>query len=132
MAIKYAYRYEIQMLVRGKICAASNDAFIVALKDDGFCNKLMKYETFLKIMEVINDYNQDIKDYVCITQESWDKILTDYRSKYSQENPKPKLNEIRLDIKRRVIPEKAQSEDEKLVEETKKLLGENIEILEEE
>ena len=132
MSIKYADKFEIQLLVRGKICAASNEAFIVELKDNGFCNKLMKYESYLKIIEVLNDYNPDIKDYICITHDSWAKILDDYKSKYSQENPKPKLNEIRLEIKRRIVPKMEQSEDDKLVEKTKELLGENIEILEDE
>ena len=45
------------MLVRGKICACSKDAFLVELVDIGFCNRIMKYESYLRIIEVLNEYN---------------------------------------------------------------------------
>ena len=130
IGIKYADRVDIQMLVRGKICACSKDAFLVELVDIGFCNRIMKYESYVKIMEVLEEYNPDIKDYICITRDSWGKIAKDYKEKYSKENPKVSLKEIRLNVKRRIMPAVQKSDDEILIDDAKSLLGDNLEILE--
>ncbi len=131
ISIKYADRVDIMMLTRGKIYAASEDSFIVGLMDIGFCNKIMKYESYLRIMEVINEYNPNIKDYICVTHDSWNKIARDYKEKYSPNNLRPELKEIRLGVKKRIIPQAQKSDDEILIDDAKSLLGENIEILEE-
>jgi len=131
ISIKYADRVDIMMLTRGKIYAASEDSFIVGLMDIGFCNKIMKYESYLRIMEVINEYNPNIKDYICVTHDSWNKIARDYKEKYSYNNLRPELKEIRLGVKKRIIPQAQKSDDEILIDDAKSLLGENIEILEE-
>ena len=131
ISIKYADKFDIQILVRGKICAASSTSFLVELIDIGFCNRIMKYESYVKIIEVISEYNPNIKDYICITHDSWVKIAKDYKDKYTSENPRPKLNEIRLGVKKRVTPKITKSDDEILIDDAKELLGENLEILEE-
>ncbi len=130
IGIKYPDSFDIQRLVRGKIYACSNNAFLVGLADNGFCNKIMRYEAYVKIMEVIGEYNTEIKDYICIPQASWAKIAKDYKDKYSKDNPTPKLNEIRLGVKRRVMPTVQKSDEEILIEDAKSLLGDNLEILE--
>jgi hypothetical protein len=91
----------------------------------------MKYESYVKIIEVISEYNPNIKDYICITHDSWVKIAKDYKEKYTADNPRPKLNEIRLGVKKRVTPKVTKSDDEILIDDAKELLGENIEIMEE-
>ncbi len=131
ISIKYADKFDIQILVRGKICAASSTSFLVELIDIGFCNRIMKYESYVKIIEVISEYNPNIKDYICITHDSWVKIAKDYKEKYTADNPRPKLNEIRLGVKKRVTPKVTKSDDEILIDDAKELLGENIEIMEE-
>ena len=131
ISIKYADKFDIQILVRGKICAASSTSFLVELIDIGFCNRIMKYESYVKIIEIISEYNPNIKDYICITHDSWVKIAKDYKEKYTADNPRPKLNEIRLGVKKRVTPKITKSDDEILIDDAKELLGENIEIMEE-
>ena len=132
ISVKYQDNLNIQILVRGKICAASKDSFLIELADIGFCNRIMKYENYVKIMEVIGEYNPEIKDYICITHDSWNKIALDYKNKYSKDNPKPHLNNIRLNVKKRVVPKIEKTEEEMLIEDAKNLLGDNIEIMEEE
>ncbi|MGM9969705.1 MAG: DNA polymerase III subunit gamma/tau [Anaeroplasma sp.] len=101
---KYTDIFTIQILVRGKIVAVSDDAFIVELQDVGFCNRVMQYENYVKIMEIFNEFNLNIKDYICIPKAIWSKIITDYKSKYSSSNPKPKLEPINIGVKKRIIP----------------------------
>lgn len=101
---KYTNIFAVQILVRGNIVAVSDDAFIVELQDVGFCNRVMKYENYLKIIEIFNEFNLNIKDYICLPKKIWTEIKNDYRSKYSSNNPKPKLNPIATGIKKRIIP----------------------------
>ncbi len=131
LTTKYADRMDIQILVRGKICAATDASFLVELADISFCNRMMKYENYVKIIEVIGEFNPNIKDYICITHEAWNKIAKDYKNKYSKDNPNPSLDEIRLGVKRRIIPQVTKTDEEILVEDAKSLLGEDLEILEE-
>lgn len=131
IAIKHEDNFDLQILVHGKICAASKTSFLVELKDLGFCNRVMKYEKFIKIMEIINEYNPNINDYICITHDTWIKIALDYKNKYSQENPRPSLENIRINVKKRIIPTLVKNEEDTLIDNAKELLGENIEIMEE-
>ena len=110
--------YAVSMLARGKILAASDDAFIVELQDLGFCNRVMTYENYLKIIEVFSDVGVSIKDYICVPASVWAQIMTDYKSKYNKiDNPKPKLLDIRIGVKRRIVPKESQKEitDEDIV-----------------
>ena len=94
MSDQYSNTFAIQILINGKIVAVSDDAFIVELPDMAFCNRVMQYENYVKIMEIFNEYDLNIKDYICIPTVIWSKILSDYKSKYSKDNPQPKLADI--------------------------------------
>ena len=104
--------FAIQILIRGNIVAVSNDAFIVELQDVGFCNRVMAYENYLKIVEAFNDAGVPIKDYICIPTSTWQTIIKDYKKKYNKvSNPKPTLDNIRIGVKKRIVP-KIQVRDE--------------------
>ena len=129
---KYANNFAIQILTNGKIIAASSDSFIVELQDVGFCNRVMSYENYQKIIEIFNDLNIDIKDYICLPKQVCAKILADYKKKYDPiDNPKPSLDEFNLGIKKRVSPvnvEVKKDEDEQnLID----LFDNNLKIMEE-
>lgn len=100
---RYSNTFAIQILVNGNIVAVSDDAFIVELQDVGFCNRVMRYENYVKIIEIFNEFDLNIKDYICIPKAIWSKIRIDYANKYKT-NPKPTLDDIKIGIKRRVIP----------------------------
>ena len=100
----YAAMFIAQILVAGEVVAVSNEKFIVVLSDLGFCNRLMKYENYLKLMEVFSNYKINIKDYICLPKIVWNKIKSDFSKKYSQENPIVKLEAINTGVKRRIEP----------------------------
>ena len=128
---KYSDFATILMLIRGTICAVSDDSFLVALASTTFCNRVMKYECFQKAIEIFSEYDINIKDYVCITRDAWDKIKLDFKNKYSPSNLKPSLNEMRLYVKRRIVPEFApKSDTNKLIDDAKDLFGDDINIVE--
>ena len=121
---KYQNLSIIQMLLRGKVIAVSEKAFIVELSGSGFCNKLMKYENFVKIIEIFNEYNLKFEDYICIPKDVWSKIANDYKNKYNPQDPKPvELEFLKTDIKKRVMPKIIEkSPEEELIENTKEFI----------
>ncbi len=104
IAERYTNVFAIQILVNGHIVAASDDAFIVELQDVGFCNRVMLYENYVKIMEIFNEFDLNIKDYICIPKAVWSKIRIDYKKKYEAGNQQPILDDIEIGVNRRVIP----------------------------
>lgn len=130
---RYTNIFAIQILVNGKIVAVSDDAFIVELQDIGFCNRVMLYENYVKIIEIFNEFELNIKDYICLPKAVWSKIREDYRKKYSKENPTPVLDDIPIGIKRRIVPAVAVvSAEDALVQQVKEYFDEGqLKILEE-
>ena len=123
--------FAIQMLVRGKIVAVSDTSFIVELMDLGFCNRVMAYENYVKVMEVFNECGIELKNYICIPSKVWEKIIKDYKSKYSLDNKKPKLENIRIGVKRTVIPKKVETVEDEIESKVKDLSSKNeIKIIE--
>ena len=117
--------FAIQILVRGKIVAVSDDAFIVELQDVGFCNRVMSYENYQRIIEVFSDAGVAIKDYICLPSTVWSQIIKDYKSKYNKvSNPNPKLDDIRIGVKRRVEP-KNEAKEETIEDKISSLFDEN-------
>lgn len=130
---RYTNIFAIQILVNGKIVAVSDDAFIVELQDIGFCNRVMLYENYVKIIEIFNEFDLNIKDYICLPKTVWSKIREDYRRKYSKENPTPVLDDIPIGVKRRIVPTvSAVSAEDALVQQVKEYFDEGqLKILEE-
>jgi len=113
--------------------AASEDSFIVELKDTSFCNRAMQHENFVKIIEILNEYGLNIKDYICLPQQAWRRIIQDYKSKYSKDNPKPVLEDFNLGVVRRNTPKaKAKAPEENLVDQVLEYFNDNeLKIVEE-
>ena len=111
----------------------NNEKFIVVLNDLGFCNRLMKYESFVKMMEIINNYIPSIKDYICLPKSVWNKIKVDFSKKYNPTNPIVKLDKISIGVKKRVEPTVVKVDDfEKVKEQVLECFDDNIlEIVEE-
>lgn len=100
----YHGQFIVQILIAGEIVAVSESSFIVVLNDLGYCNRLMSYENYVKIMEIVDGYNLGFTDYICLPKAVWNKIKTDYRNKY-KDNPKPKLDKIPIGVVKRKQPE---------------------------
>ncbi|MDE5715278.1 MAG: DNA polymerase III subunit gamma/tau [Anaeroplasmataceae bacterium] len=124
----YSGVFVAQILVAGEIVAVNDNKMVVVLNDLGFCNRLMRYENFVRIIEILDKYNSEIIDYICLPKVVWNKIKVDYKSKYSLDNPKVSLEKISIGVLRRKEPtQKEESDLEKLYEFIEK---EKIEILE--
>lgn len=133
IAERYSNVFSIQILFNGNIVAATDEAFIVELQDIGFCNRVMLYENYVKIIEIFNEFNLNIKDYICVPKAVWKKIIEDFKAKRTPDNPKPKLETIQIGVKRRKIPTSIEkTEDDSFEKEIKKLFNENeLKIMEE-
>ena len=124
--------FTIQMLFNGNVVAASKEAFIVVLQDAGFCNKVMLYQNFTRIIEMFSELGLNIKDYICLPKQTWQHILADWKSKYNENNLTPSLDEFSINVKKRIIPQMKEEiikKDEEL-EKINELFGENIKITE--
>lgn len=121
-----------QIMVVGEVVAVNSDRFIVVLNDLGYCNRLMKYENFVKLMEILNQYLPDFKDYICLPKGIWNKIKSDFSSKYNPSNPTVKLEKIAIGVKKRIEPTVVKVDDfEKLKQQVTECFDENILIVEE-
>ena len=92
----------------------------------------MKYENFVKLMEILNQYLQELKDYICLPKCIWNKIKADFSSKYNPANPVVKLEPITIGVKKRVEPNVIKIDDfEKLKQEVSECFDDDILIVEE-
>ncbi len=130
IGLDYSGMFIAQILVAGEIVAVNEDKMVVVLNDLGFCNRLMRYENYQKIMEIFDTVNANITDYICIPKAIWNKILVDYKSKYSAENPIVHLEKIRVGVLRRKEPEQAEMKDEQYEKLLELVDKEKIEIVE--
>lgn len=102
---KYTSDIALNMLCQGKIVAASSKDVLVVLKDEGLCNRVMRYESFCNIMGKINKEQNIIEDYIAIPQAIWNIIINDFMEKYKNGVTKPKLEPIRIPVKNHIKPE---------------------------
>lgn len=122
----------LNILCNGTIVAASEDVFIVTLADLSFCNRVMKYENFKRIMDLINKDSIIAKDYICLPVQIWEAISKDYKMQYAQNKEvKPVLKPIDILVKMHEIPNGAQEIDP-LVNEAYDLFDEKIVKIKEE
>ncbi len=101
---KYTSDIALNMLCQGKIVAASSKNVLVVLKDEGLCNRVMRYESFVNIMNKINKEQNIIEDYIAIPQAIWNTIINDFMEKYKNGVTKPKLEYVRIPVKNHIKP----------------------------
>ncbi len=132
MAEDYASVFIVQILVAGELVAVNEDSFIVVLQDVGFCNRLMSYESFVKIREILRNYQLNFKDYICIPKAVWNKIKADYRLKYRPDQPMVELSPISTGVLKRKVPSQNESPKESTLEEqVQEYFNEKVEMVEE-
>lgn len=128
---KYLNNFVIQLLCRGKVIAATSSSFIVSLQDQGFCKRIMQYENFVKIKEIFSEYEFELDDYICIPEVICNRILLDYKQKYTVSNPRPVLENIEIGIPK-IQALSSKKKEEPFIEEVKELFSEeNLKIVEE-
>lgn len=112
IGVEYSGVFIAQILVAGEIVAVNENKLIVVLNDLGFCNRLMRYENYQKIMEIFDTFNAGLSDYICLPKVIWNRIKADYASKYSQENPIVHLEKIKIGVLKRKEPDQIEAKDE--------------------
>lgn len=128
---KYLNNFVIQLLCRGKVIAATSSSFIVSLQDQGFCKRIMQYENLVKIKEIFSEYEFELDDYICIPEVICNRILLDYKQKYTVSNPRPVLENIEIGIPK-IKALSSKKKEEPFIEEVKELFSEdNLKIVEE-
>ncbi len=130
MGTDYSDIFIAQILAAGEIVAVNENKIIVVLNDLGFSNRLMRYESYQKIIEILDNYNANITDYICLPKDIWARIKKDYLSKYSADNPVVHLDDIKIGVIKRKEPS-MNNQDEKLVKLQELIDKEKIEIMEE-
>ncbi|MDE5546883.1 MAG: DNA polymerase III subunit gamma/tau [Anaeroplasmataceae bacterium] len=127
---EYSGVFIAQILVAGEIVAVNENKLIVVLNDLGFCNRLMRYENYQKIMEIFEAFNAGLTDYICLPKIIWNKIRADYASKYSQDTPVVHLEKIKIGVLKRKEPEQIENKDEQYEQLCELIEKEKIEISE--
>ena len=101
---RYVNDIALNMLCSGNVVAATNKKILVVLKDEGLCNRVMRYDSFEKNMRKINNEQNVIEDYVAIPQMIWNVIFKDYMTKYKNGITKPKLDYVKIPVKNHIKP----------------------------
>ena len=128
----YAGVFVAQILVAGDLVAVSEDSFIVVLNDLGFCNRLMRYENYVKLIEILDQLNSNIKDYICLPKKIWNVIKTDYMAKYHADGKAVVLNPIQLGVLKRKEPQYEDSKENEVIKQIKEYIDEDkLKIVEE-
>lgn len=107
----------VKLLNECSVVASSNKQALFTLDSDGLANRLMKSSNYLEILELINKYDGDIEGFLCISKDTWIKISSDFRNKYSKDNPEPILNDIKILVKKFKKEDNEKDDMEKLAEE---------------
>ena len=129
LKIKYQDVLAISILEHGKIVAVSDKAIIFVLKDEGFCNRVMKYENYIQMYEIIHKQIESIEKIITIPQDTWKKIVTDYKNKYDLGIEKPILNNIIINVKKPIKKEDIK-EDDPIINKLQDIFGDQLEIKE--
>ena len=129
MQIKYQDILAISILKYGKIVAVSDKSIIFVLQDEGFCNRVMKYENYIQMYEIINKQIPSIEKIITIPKNIWLKIAADFKKKYQEGIEKPILDNIIIPVKKPIKKEEIKDKDP-VIDKLKDLFGDKLEIKE--
>ncbi len=125
---KYQDILAVSILSYGKVVAVSNDSIIFVLQDEGFCNRVMKYDNYNQLYEIIHKQIPNINNILTIPQNIWRQIRDDFKKKYSEGIEKPILDNIIIPVNKPIKIEK--EEKDLIVEKLKDTFGDILKIKE--
>ena len=129
LQIKYQDILAVSILKYGKVVAVSSNAIIFVLQDEGFCNRVMKYENYMQMYEIVHNQIETIEKIIALPQNIWRQIRDDFKNKYDQGIEKPVLNNIIIPVKKPVKMVTAQEKDPILTK-LENIFGDKLEIKE--
>lgn len=129
LQIKYQDILAVSILKYGKVVAVSSNAIIFVLQDEGFCNRVMKYENYMQMYEIVHNQIETIEKIIALPQNIWRQIRDDFKNKYDQGIEKPVLNNIIIPVKKPVKMVIDQEKDPILTK-LENIFGDKLEIKE--
>lgn len=129
LQIKYQDILAVSILKYGKVVAVSSNAIIFVLQDEGFCNRVMKYENYMQMYEIVHNQIETIEKIIALPQNIWRQIRDDFKNKYDQGIEKPVLNNIIIPVKKPVKMVITQEKDPILTK-LENIFGDKLEIKE--
>lgn len=101
-----------QLLSEGSLEAINEDMMLLVYDDLVTAQAMLKKETKDKVLQILNNKQQLIKDYVAIIKPDWILIKEEYAAKYNAGHSKPKLDarDLRL-YEQEVVKEEVKSDD---------------------
>lgn len=96
------YNNQLLALYNDGVIGARNDSMaIFVLSDDARCSRLMRSDNYIEFLNMLNNKDANLKGYYCISKNTWNQIMNDFRSKYNKDtNPKPILDNIQILVKK--------------------------------
>ena len=89
----------------------------------------MKYENYIQMYEIIHKQIESIEKIITLPQDTWKKIVTDYKNKYDLGIEKPILNNIIINVKKPIKKEDIK-EDDPIINKLQDIFGDQLEIKE--
>ena len=129
--IKYGSEVIVNMLTNGKVVAASTNSLIVVLQDKGFCERVMTYQNYHKILEILKNIVPSIENYYAIPHNIWSQIKIDYKKKYETGIKNPILDDIVIPVHLPQKPNKDSGEENKIIDDLKTIFDDKLEVVEE-
>ena len=129
--IKHGSDVIVNMLTNGKVVAASTNSLIVVLQDKGFCERVMTYKNYHKILEILKNIVPSIENYYAIPHNIWSQIKIDYKKKYETGIKNPILDDIVIPVHLPQKPNKDSGEENKIIDDLKTIFDDKLEVVEE-
>lgn len=129
--IKHGSDVIVNMLTNGKVVAASTNSLIVVLQDKGFCERVMTYQNYHKILEILKNIVPSIENYYAIPHNIWSQIKIDYKKKYETGIKNPILDDIVIPVHLPQKPNKDSGEENKIIDDLKTIFDDKLEVVEE-
>jgi len=87
-----------KLLYKGSLEAVSQDKMLLVYDDLVTAQNMLKPETKAKVLQIINNKQEFIKDYVVVLRPDWMILKMDYMDKFNAGISKPTLKEIDLHL----------------------------------
>ena len=129
--IKHGSDVIVNMLTNGKVVAASTNSLIVVLQDKGFCERVMTYQNYHKILEILKNIVPSIENYYAIPHNIWSQIKIDYKKKYETGIKNPILDDIVIPVHLPQKQNKDSGEENKIIDDLKTIFDDKLEVVEE-
>ncbi len=94
------------LLYEGSLEACSQDTMLLVYDDLFSAETMLRKDTKEKVLQILNQKTELVKDYVAIIKPDWLILKSDYANQYNSGTSKPKLKPIDLHLYEKLVEEK--------------------------